>query len=73
MASIYTTQQIADLLGIEIWRVQRVFEAGDVPEPERFAGRRAIPSSLVPRIVDALRDRDWLPTTATAGEVDDAG
>lgn len=61
MPSIYSTQQIADLLDVDVWRVQRIFEAGDVPEPDRFAGKRAIPSQLVPAIVDALRARNWLP------------
>lgn len=60
MTGIYTTQQIADFLGVELWRVQRVFENGAVPEPGKFGGKRAIPSTLVPAIVDAFRERGWL-------------
>jgi hypothetical protein len=61
MSRIFTTRQIAELLGVELWRVQRIFEVGAVPEPDRFGGKRAVPSELVPQVVDALRDRDWLP------------
>ena len=63
MPRFLTTKQVADLLGVECWRVQRVFENGDVAEPERFAGKRAIPSDLVPLIVDALRAHGWLQAT----------
>jgi hypothetical protein len=65
MPRYLTTQQLADLLGVECWRVQRVFESGDVPEPARFAGKRAIPSELLPLIVDALRAHGWLPAKPT--------
>jgi hypothetical protein len=59
---MYTTREIAELLGTETWRVQRIYETGEVAEPPRFAGRRAIPKSHIPQIVDALRERGWLPT-----------
>ena len=64
MQELLTTRQIADLLGVELWRVQRCFELGILPEPPRFAGRRAIPSESIPQIVDALRARGWLPGQA---------
>jgi hypothetical protein len=38
------------------------YKTGEVAEPPRFAGRRAIPKSHIPQIVDALRERGWLPT-----------
>ena len=63
-----TTQQIADLLGVELWRVQRLYELKLLPEPERFGGRRAILSSDLPAIVDALRRRGWLKASNDAGE-----
>jgi len=59
--AIYSTREIADLLGVDTWRVQRLFEDGTLEEPERFAGKRAIPQGFVPKIVDALRARGWLP------------
>lgn len=56
MSQILTTREVADLLNVPTWRVQRLFEAGRIPDVNRFAGKRAIPSSMLPQIVDALRD-----------------
>jgi hypothetical protein len=57
----FTTRQLADFLGTDEWRVRRLFETKTLPEPPRFGGKRAIPSELIPSIVDALRERGWLP------------
>ncbi len=65
MAEIFSTREVADLLGTREWRVRRLFEDGDLPEPARFAGKRAIPKTRLLEIVDALRDRGWLPTEAS--------
>ena len=56
-----TTRQVAELLGVEVWRVQRLFELGVLPEPPRFAGRRVVSGDMIPAIVDGLRSRNWLP------------
>ncbi len=64
MKTEYSTREVGDILGVDEWRVRRLFEVGDVPEPDRFAGKRAIPRELIPDIVDALRHRRWLPNTA---------
>lgn len=61
MSRIFTTAEIAALLGTETWRVRRLFESGTLPEPDRFAGKRAIPESLLPDITTALQERGWLP------------
>ena len=61
MATNYTTRQIAELLGVETWRIQRIFEDGDLPDVDRFAGKRVIPSTMLPQVIDALRNREWLP------------
>ena len=61
---MYTTRQIADLLQVEPWRIARLYESGRLREPERFAGRRVIPGRTIPAIVDALRERNWLPVAA---------
>jgi len=63
MPDIFSTREIADLLGTETWRVRRLFECGRLSEPTRFAGKRAIPRTLIPDIVDALRERGWLQST----------
>jgi hypothetical protein len=69
MPSVFSTRDIADLLGVETWRVRRLFEDGTLPEPGRFAGKRAIPGETIPAIVDALRVRGWLPQKADLQEV----
>lgn len=61
MSRLLTTREVADVLGTDTWRVQRLFEGGHLPEPPRFAGRRVITPDLLPGIVDALRARGWLP------------
>jgi len=62
--AVYSTRQVAEILGVATWRIQRIFEDGDVPEPARFAGNRMVNGAMVPTIVDALRSRGWLPTSA---------
>ena len=61
MRENFSTREIGDLLDVEAWRVRRLFEAGALPEPERFAGKRVIPRRMIPTILDALRARGWLP------------
>ena len=63
---IHSTRDIADMLGTQTWRVRRLFEDGTLPEPGRLGGNRAIPSSMLPSIVDALRARGWLPQPEAA-------
>ena len=59
--AIHTTGELAIFLGTDEWRIRRIFECGAVPEPKRFGGKRAIPQSMIPVIVDELRSRGWLP------------
>jgi len=73
MREFFTTREVADLLGTSTWRVRRLYEDGTLPEPTRFATKRVIPRADIPRILDALRARGWLPSTAatpTETEVD---
>lgn len=56
-----STGQIAEILGVEVWRVRRLFEDGTLEEPPRLAGKRAVPRELLPSIMDAMRVRGWLP------------
>lgn len=60
MKRIYTTREVADLYEAEEWRVRRLFEDGTLPEPARFAGKRAIPNTMLAEIVIALRRRGWI-------------
>jgi hypothetical protein len=64
VVDILTTRGMADLLGTAEWRVRRLFEDGSLPEPPRFAGKRAIPTTSIPAVVDALRQRGWLSKEA---------
>jgi len=64
MLNIFTTKQVAELLGTDEWRVRRLYETGRLPEPTRFAGRRVIPRKDIPVITDALRERGWLPSSS---------
>ena len=63
--SHFTSGELGDFLGVQAWKIARVFELGILEEPDRVGGRRLIPKSLIPAIVDALRDRGWLPVELT--------
>ena len=60
MSNNFSTRELADMLGTQTWRVRRLFEDGTLPEPARFAGRRVIPGTQIPQIVDELRRRGWI-------------
>jgi hypothetical protein len=64
MPTVLSTRDVSDLLNVENWKVRRLFEDGSLPEVQRLAGRRAIPREMLPSIVDAMRDRGWLPACA---------
>jgi len=61
MRPFFSTREVADLLGVDYWRVQRLFQSGALSETARFAGKRTIPREMLPAILDALRARGWLP------------
>jgi len=60
-----TLGELGDTLGVQTWRIARVFELGMVPEPPRLGRRRLIPKEMIPDIVDALREKGWLPPGGT--------
>ncbi|MGA2034439.1 MAG: hypothetical protein ABSG68_19510 [Thermoguttaceae bacterium] len=69
MPQFFSTREVAELAGLprtETWRVRRLFEDGTLPEPPRFAGKRAIPRETLSTIFDKLRERGWLPQVAGA-------
>jgi hypothetical protein len=63
-----TTGELGDTLGVQAWRIVRLFELGILFEPQRIGGRRLIPKSMIPAIVDALRARGWLAQQADLQE-----
>jgi hypothetical protein len=60
MPDRYSTREVAEIFSTETWRVRRLFEDGTLPEPQRFAGKRAIPRAMLPAVLDALRARGWV-------------
>ena len=60
MATHLSTGDIAELLSVDAWKVRRLFEDGDLPDPPRIGLARAIPREQIPAIMDALRARGWL-------------
>ena len=66
MPDIFTTADTADLFGVQTWQIQRLFSEGALPDVNRFAGKRVITRAMLPAIVDALRNRGWLPAEAEA-------
>lgn len=64
MADLLTTRQVADLLGSDEWRIRRLYENGNLPEPDRLGGKRVIRRSDVPTIAKALKARGWLSDAA---------
>jgi len=63
-----TTGELGDALGVQAWRIARLFELGVLPEPQRIARRRLIPRSAIPAVVDALRARGWLGAADVADQ-----
>jgi len=73
MTDILTTRQAADAINaadhgsaISEWQVRRLYEDGELPEPQKFAGKRIVQRSELPLIVAALRRRGWLPMMEVA-------
>jgi hypothetical protein len=64
MPTVLSTREVASMLNVPSWRIRRLFEEGELVEPPRVAGRRVVPASMLPAIIDALRNRDWLPEAA---------
>jgi hypothetical protein len=61
MAEVNSVGELGDMLGVQSWRIARLYELGLVPEPPRCGGRRLVPKTHIPLIVEQLRIRGWLP------------
>lgn len=61
--SHFSTAQIAELLDVKPWRVRRLFDRNILPDPPQVAGVRLVPRVMLPAIIDALRERGWMPAT----------
>jgi hypothetical protein len=74
MVSDYlTTRQVAEEItesvcvqgSVREWQVRRLYEENDLAQVSKFAGKRAIPRSDLPKSVVALRRRGWLQLPKT--------
>jgi hypothetical protein len=51
---VYSTADVARLLGQPPWRIARLFQDGTLPEVARVAGRRVLREADVERVRQAL-------------------
>jgi len=63
-ATHYTSGELGDLLGVQAWKIARLFELRILAEPARIGGRRLIPRSMIPEIATALRAKGWFKEKA---------
>jgi DNA-binding transcriptional MerR regulator len=52
--------EAADLLGVQSWRLRRLFERGLLGEPERVGRTRVVRREQLPRIREALEKAGYL-------------
>lgn len=67
MATLLSTSDAAQLLGVPAWQVRRLYEDHTLGDPERVGRQRAIPRTDLQLIEEALRQRGWLPASEPAG------
>ena len=60
MEEVFSTADVARLLGVPTWKVRRLYEDQTLPEPPRVGNQRAILRESIPRIAMALQQRGWL-------------
>ncbi len=66
MKRTFTTGSLARLKGWDEWRVRRLFEDGDLPEPPRLGQYRLLSEDDIPLIEEAMRRRGFLPAEQAA-------
>jgi hypothetical protein len=64
--SHFTSGELGDFLGVQAWKISRLFELGIINEVDRVGGRRLIPRSAIPAITQALQNRGWLKEESEA-------
>lgn len=63
MSSIQQTFSLGDLSRrwkIPQWKIRRVFECGDLPEPFRIGRQRCIYLQDLPALIEALKKRGYV-------------
>ncbi len=66
MAGYMTLGEAADRIGVQAWRLARLFDRGLWPEPPRVGRNRVVSESDLPGIEEALRAAGYLKTPETA-------
>lgn len=57
---LMTLGQVADNLGVQVWRVRRLYERGILPEPPRFQRSRLVRRDDLPAVKEALEKAGYL-------------
>jgi hypothetical protein len=68
---ILTPGQVAEMFGVQSWRVRRLFEQEELPQVRILGRERAIPVSFLPEIRQLLIKHNWLKETSN-GRADGA-
>jgi DNA-binding transcriptional MerR regulator len=64
MAIPLTTNEVGRRLGVEPWKIRRLYQRGLMPPTERIGIYRAIPVEDLPKIEAALRLAGYLKSEA---------
>jgi DNA-binding transcriptional MerR regulator len=62
----YTLGEISRMTGATVWQVRRLYERGLLPPAERIGLYRVVRAEELPRVVEALRQADYLPAEVPA-------
>lgn len=55
-----TVGQIAKRFGVDMWQVQKLFERGLLPTPQKIGVYRVLPEAAMPAVEKALREWGYL-------------
>ena len=70
---IFSTADAARLVGTDPWRVRRLFELGVIDEVPRIGRHRVISATMLPLIIEALQERNWLNRKHMASGIAEEG
>ena len=66
---VLTLGDVAEIFGIRLWKVRRLFERGFLSEPKRVGGYRIVFRADLPIIEQALREAGYLSASAAGKSV----
>lgn len=58
--NLFTTGEVGSILNQPTWRIRNILNEKSFPQCGRFAGKRAVPGTLIPLIAERLRERGFL-------------